>query len=175
MGEIEGTYRALQTPGTRLGAQFNTGISTLEAGQSLNSAMGAGGKSHTKGLQIRVQGLDDAQEFFELEVNHVRSFLFNNSFLIVCYVIVLRCTNTNISFPSFYYSFILLFYYYEVTLHLFNSNRTVFSVFVWFSLFVALLKNVNMLLVAGDSCHMALVFKSYIFKSVLHQRPEVTV
>ncbi|KAI7807978.1 putative FERM [Triplophysa rosa] len=68
MGEIEGTYSALQTPGTRLGAHFNTGISTLEPGQSLKTTMGAGGKSHTKGLQIRVQGLDDAQEFFELEL-----------------------------------------------------------------------------------------------------------
>uniref|UniRef100_A0A8C2GQ27 FERM, ARHGEF and pleckstrin domain-containing protein 2 n=1 Tax=Cyprinus carpio TaxID=7962 RepID=A0A8C2GQ27_CYPCA len=68
MGEIEGTYRSLQTPaGTRLGAQYNTGISTLEPGQSLSSAMGAGGKGHSRGLQIRVQGLDDAQEFYDLE------------------------------------------------------------------------------------------------------------
>ncbi|XP_060775747.1 FERM, ARHGEF and pleckstrin domain-containing protein 2 isoform X2 [Neoarius graeffei] len=64
MGEIEGTYRALQTPGTRLGSQLNPGISTLEPGQSLNTS-GAGGKG--KCLQIRVQGLDDAQEFYELE------------------------------------------------------------------------------------------------------------
>ncbi|XP_056606724.1 FERM, ARHGEF and pleckstrin domain-containing protein 2 isoform X2 [Triplophysa dalaica] len=68
MGEIEGTYSALQTPGTRLGAHFNTSVSTLEPGQSLKTTMGAGWKSHTKGLQIRVQGLDDAQEFFELEL-----------------------------------------------------------------------------------------------------------
>uniref|UniRef100_A0A672SLI7 FERM, ARHGEF and pleckstrin domain-containing protein 2 n=1 Tax=Sinocyclocheilus grahami TaxID=75366 RepID=A0A672SLI7_SINGR len=68
MGEIEGTYRSLQTPaGTRLGAQYNTGISTLEPGQSLGSAMGAGGKGHNRGLQICVQGLDDAQEFYDLE------------------------------------------------------------------------------------------------------------
>ncbi|XP_055069921.2 FERM, ARHGEF and pleckstrin domain-containing protein 2 isoform X4 [Misgurnus anguillicaudatus] len=67
MGEIGGTFRALQTPGTRLGAQYNTGISTLEPGQSLYSYMGAGGKGYSKGLQIRVQGLDGAQEFFELE------------------------------------------------------------------------------------------------------------
>lgn len=66
MGEIEGTYRALQTPGTRLGSQFHPGISTLEPGQSLNSSA-AGGKG--KCLQIRVQGLDDAQEFYELEVS----------------------------------------------------------------------------------------------------------
>lgn len=71
MGEIEGSYRSLQTPaGSRLGGQHNTGISTLEPGQSLSSAMGAGGKGHNKGLQIRVQGLDEAQEFYELEVSY---------------------------------------------------------------------------------------------------------
>ncbi|KAI5628322.1 FERM, RhoGEF and pleckstrin domain-containing protein 2 isoform X2, partial [Silurus asotus] len=64
MGEVEGTYRVLQTPGTRLGSQFNPGISTLEPGQSLNSPA-TGGKG--KCLQIRVQGLDDAQEFYEIE------------------------------------------------------------------------------------------------------------
>ncbi|XP_062413085.1 FERM, ARHGEF and pleckstrin domain-containing protein 2 isoform X4 [Sardina pilchardus] len=67
MGEIEGTYRTLQTPGTRLGAQFNAGISTLEPGQSLSTAMGSGGKVHSRGLQLRVLGLDDAQEFYDLE------------------------------------------------------------------------------------------------------------
>lgn len=66
MGEIEGSYRALQTPGTRLGSQFNPGISTLEPGQNLNSSV-TGGKG--KCLQIRVQGLDDAQEFYEVEVS----------------------------------------------------------------------------------------------------------
>ncbi|KAG9494348.1 hypothetical protein GDO78_001939 [Eleutherodactylus coqui] len=39
MGEIEGTYRVLQTPGARLGAQRTTGISTLEPGQTLNMAL----------------------------------------------------------------------------------------------------------------------------------------
>ncbi|XP_076846496.1 FERM, ARHGEF and pleckstrin domain-containing protein 2 [Brachyhypopomus gauderio] len=68
MGEVEGTYRALQTPGTRLGAQFSAGVSTLEPGQSFNTTtFGSGGKGHNKGLQIRVQGLDDAQEFYEVE------------------------------------------------------------------------------------------------------------
>ncbi|XP_039547452.1 FERM, ARHGEF and pleckstrin domain-containing protein 2 isoform X3 [Pimephales promelas] len=80
MGEIEGTYRSLQTPaGTRLGAQNNTGISTLEPGQSLSSAMGAGGKGH-KGLQIRVQGLDDVQEFYELESKADGQALFSEVF-----------------------------------------------------------------------------------------------
>ncbi|XP_051563448.1 FERM, ARHGEF and pleckstrin domain-containing protein 2-like [Myxocyprinus asiaticus] len=88
MGEIEGTYRALQTPGTRLGAQYNTGIiSTLEPGQSLSSAMGAGGKNHSKGLQIRVQGLDDAQEFYELDINWY-SIALATSRLLMC----LECT-----------------------------------------------------------------------------------
>uniref|UniRef100_A0A668A8P3 FERM, ARHGEF and pleckstrin domain-containing protein 2 n=1 Tax=Myripristis murdjan TaxID=586833 RepID=A0A668A8P3_9TELE len=67
MGEIEGSYRVLQTPGTRLGAQFNAGISTLEPGQSLSANMATGAKSHGRGLQIRVLGLDDSQEFFDIE------------------------------------------------------------------------------------------------------------
>uniref|UniRef100_A0A3B3RCG9 FERM, ARH/RhoGEF and pleckstrin domain protein 2 n=1 Tax=Paramormyrops kingsleyae TaxID=1676925 RepID=A0A3B3RCG9_9TELE len=61
MGEIEGSYRALPTPGTRLGTQTNAGISTLEQGQSLSS------KSQGKGLPLRVQGLDDVQEFYDME------------------------------------------------------------------------------------------------------------
>ncbi|XP_055799910.1 FERM, ARHGEF and pleckstrin domain-containing protein 2 isoform X3 [Salvelinus fontinalis] len=67
MGEIEGSYRAIQTPGTRLGAQFNAGISTLEPGQSLSDALGPGGRSPGRGLQLRVQSLDDSQEFYNLE------------------------------------------------------------------------------------------------------------
>ncbi|KAM9482798.1 FERM, ARHGEF and pleckstrin domain-containing protein 2 [Clarias gariepinus] len=74
MGEIEGTYRALQTPGTRLGSQFNPGISTLEPGQSLHSSV-TGSKG--KGLQIRVQGLDDVQEFYELETKADGQMLLN--------------------------------------------------------------------------------------------------
>lgn len=69
MGDIEGTYRSLQTPGTRLGAQFNAAISTLEPGQSLSTAMGSGAKGHGRGLQLRVLGLDDSQEFYDLEVS----------------------------------------------------------------------------------------------------------
>uniref|UniRef100_A0A1A7ZNE5 FERM, RhoGEF and pleckstrin domain protein 2 n=1 Tax=Nothobranchius furzeri TaxID=105023 RepID=A0A1A7ZNE5_NOTFU len=67
MGEIEGSYRVLQTPGTRLGAQFNAGISTLEPGQSLSGNMGSGSKGHGRGPHIRVQGLDDSQEFFDID------------------------------------------------------------------------------------------------------------
>lgn len=81
MGEIEGSYRVLQTPGTRLGAQFNAGISTLEPGQSLSGNMVSGSKSHGRGLQIRVQGLDDSQEFFDMDV----------SFYSLCFLHSLLC------------------------------------------------------------------------------------
>ncbi|XP_028259179.1 FERM, ARHGEF and pleckstrin domain-containing protein 2 isoform X2 [Parambassis ranga] len=67
MGDIEGSYRVLQTPGTRLGAQFNAGISTLEPGQSLSGNMVSGNRSHGRLLQIRVQGLDESQEFFDTD------------------------------------------------------------------------------------------------------------
>ncbi|XP_019936556.2 FERM, ARHGEF and pleckstrin domain-containing protein 2 isoform X2 [Paralichthys olivaceus] len=67
MGDIEGSYRALQTPGTRLGAQFNAGISTLEPGQSLSANMVTASKSHGRGPQIRVQALDESQDFFEVD------------------------------------------------------------------------------------------------------------
>lgn len=69
MGEIDGSYRVLQTPGTRLGAQFNAGISTLEPGQSLSGNMISGSRSQGGGLHIRVQGLDDSQEFFDIDVS----------------------------------------------------------------------------------------------------------
>ncbi|CAL1593213.1 unnamed protein product [Knipowitschia caucasica] len=67
MGEVEGSYRVLPTPGTRLGAQFNAGISTLEPGQSLSANMVSGNRNHGRGLQIRVQGLDETQEFFDID------------------------------------------------------------------------------------------------------------
>lgn len=71
MGEIDGSYRALQTPGTRLGAQFNAGISTLEPGQSLGGSVVGGGRCRNYGrlMQIRVQGLDESQEFFDIDVS----------------------------------------------------------------------------------------------------------
>ena len=68
MGELEGSYRVLPTAGTRLGAQYNPGISTLEPGQNLGTAMSGGKKGQGKGLHIRVQGLDEAQELYDLEV-----------------------------------------------------------------------------------------------------------
>lgn len=74
MGEIEGSYRALQTPGTRLGTKFNAGISTLEPGQSLSGNMVGGSRSHTRGKQIRVQWLDDSEEFFDVNVSFIHAF-----------------------------------------------------------------------------------------------------
>lgn len=76
MGEIEGSYRVLQTPGTRLGAQFNAGISTLEPGQSLAGNMISGNRNFGKTLQIRVHGLDDSQEFFDIDVSFFQAFYF---------------------------------------------------------------------------------------------------
>ncbi|KAL4630702.1 FERM, RhoGEF and pleckstrin domain-containing protein 2-like isoform X1 [Arapaima gigas] len=67
MEDIGSSYRFLQNPGARLGSQFSAGISTLEQGQSLSAAMGGGRKAQEKELQIRVQGLDDTQEFYDVE------------------------------------------------------------------------------------------------------------
>ncbi|KAM6963101.1 FERM, ARHGEF and pleckstrin domain-containing protein 2 [Aplochiton taeniatus] len=80
MGDIEGSYRAMQTPGTRLGAQFNAGISTLEPGQSLSAAMASGGKSQGRGLQMRVLGLDDSQEFYDMEAKAIGQTLLSEVF-----------------------------------------------------------------------------------------------
>ncbi|KAM7388708.1 hypothetical protein PAMP_024866 [Pampus punctatissimus] len=81
MGDIEGSYRVLQTPGTRLGAQFNAGISTLEPGQSLSDNMASGSRSHGRGLQIRVQGLDETQEFFDVDPKAFGQALLSEVFL----------------------------------------------------------------------------------------------
>jgi FERM/RhoGEF/pleckstrin domain protein 2 len=62
MGEIEGTYRVLQTAGTRLGAQTVVGVSTLELGQTLSPRM------QEKHLHIRVKLLDNTVETFDIEV-----------------------------------------------------------------------------------------------------------
>ncbi|TEA31683.1 hypothetical protein DBR06_SOUSAS22610014 [Sousa chinensis] len=63
MGELEGTYRVLQTPGTRLGAQTPAGVSTLEPGQG-PSAAAAWPAARTP---IRVQLLDSSVEVFDVE------------------------------------------------------------------------------------------------------------
>ncbi|XP_075385885.1 FERM, ARHGEF and pleckstrin domain-containing protein 2 isoform X3 [Tenrec ecaudatus] len=68
MGEIEGTYRVLQTPGTRLGAQSPTGVSTLEPGQGLLAAMARNPtRAQEKHLQVRVKLLDGTVETFDIE------------------------------------------------------------------------------------------------------------
>ncbi|XP_053316398.1 FERM, ARHGEF and pleckstrin domain-containing protein 2 [Spea bombifrons] len=59
MEETEGTYRVLQTPGARLGTQRNAGISTLEPGQNLNTALSSSPpKSSNHDMQSYVQLLD---------------------------------------------------------------------------------------------------------------------
>ncbi|XP_040285868.1 FERM, ARHGEF and pleckstrin domain-containing protein 2 [Bufo bufo] len=58
MGEIEGTYRVLQTPGARLGTQRTTGISTLEPGQTLSTALSSPTKAKNLDLCSSVLLLD---------------------------------------------------------------------------------------------------------------------
>ncbi|XP_077205155.1 FERM, ARHGEF and pleckstrin domain-containing protein 2 isoform X2 [Paroedura picta] len=68
MGEIEGTYRVLQTPGSRLGVQKNTGVSTLEPGQNFSTAItSAPPKSHDRSTQIKIKLLDNTMEVFDIE------------------------------------------------------------------------------------------------------------
>ncbi|XP_044288601.1 FERM, ARHGEF and pleckstrin domain-containing protein 2 isoform X6 [Varanus komodoensis] len=68
MGEIEGTYRVLQTPGSRLGVQKNSGVSTLEPGQNLSSAIAsAPAKTHERSLQIKIKLLDNTVEVLDIE------------------------------------------------------------------------------------------------------------
>lgn len=81
MGDMEGSYRVLQTPAIRLGGQFNAGISTLEPGQSLSGNMVSGSKSHGRGIQIRVQGLDDSQEFFDIDPKAIGQALLSEVYL----------------------------------------------------------------------------------------------
>ncbi|XP_077573286.1 FERM, ARHGEF and pleckstrin domain-containing protein 2 isoform X2 [Stigmatopora nigra] len=82
MGEMEGSYRVLQTPGTRLGAQFNAGISTLEPGQALSTnVVVVPAKTPGRGLQVRVQGLDESLEFFDLDPRAFGQDLLSEVFL----------------------------------------------------------------------------------------------
>uniref|UniRef100_A0A8V0ZMQ1 FERM, ARHGEF and pleckstrin domain-containing protein 2 n=1 Tax=Gallus gallus TaxID=9031 RepID=A0A8V0ZMQ1_CHICK len=68
MGEIEGTYRVLQTPGSRLGVQKNSGVSTLEPGQNLSTAMALSpAKTHERDLQIKIKMLDNTVEVLDIE------------------------------------------------------------------------------------------------------------
>ncbi|XP_074988415.1 FERM, ARHGEF and pleckstrin domain-containing protein 2 isoform X6 [Caretta caretta] len=68
MGEIEGTYRILQTPGSRLGVQKNTGVSTLEPAQNLSTAMAmTPAKMHERDLPIKIKLLDNTVEVLDVE------------------------------------------------------------------------------------------------------------
>uniref|UniRef100_A0A8C2SZ82 FERM, ARHGEF and pleckstrin domain-containing protein 2 n=1 Tax=Coturnix japonica TaxID=93934 RepID=A0A8C2SZ82_COTJA len=69
MGEIEGTYRVLQTPGSRLGVQKNSGVSTLEPGQNLSTAMASSpAKTHERDLQVKIKMLDNTVEVLDIEL-----------------------------------------------------------------------------------------------------------
>ncbi|NXX95829.1 FARP2 protein, partial [Centropus bengalensis] len=66
MGEIEGTYRVLQTPGSRLGIQKGAGVSTLEPGQNLSTAMASSpAKAHD--LPVKIRMLDNTVEVLDIE------------------------------------------------------------------------------------------------------------
>uniref|UniRef100_A0A8C5X153 FERM, ARHGEF and pleckstrin domain-containing protein 2 n=1 Tax=Malurus cyaneus samueli TaxID=2593467 RepID=A0A8C5X153_9PASS len=68
MGEIEGTYRVLQTPGSRLGVQKTSGVSTLEPGQNLLTAMASSpAKAHERDLPIKIKMLDNTVEVLDIE------------------------------------------------------------------------------------------------------------
>ncbi|EMP28635.1 FERM, RhoGEF and pleckstrin domain-containing protein 2, partial [Chelonia mydas] len=68
MGEIEGTYRILQTPGSRLGVQKNTGVSTLEPEQNLSTAMAmTPAKMPERDLPIKIKLLDNTVEVLDVE------------------------------------------------------------------------------------------------------------
>ncbi|KAM4769756.1 FERM, ARHGEF and pleckstrin domain-containing protein 2 isoform 6-T7 [Cyanocitta cristata] len=68
MGEIEGTYRILQTPGSRLGAQKTSGVSTLEPGQNLLTAMASSpAKAHERDLPVKIRMLDNTVEVLDIE------------------------------------------------------------------------------------------------------------
>uniref|UniRef100_A0A8D2CTS0 FERM, ARHGEF and pleckstrin domain-containing protein 2 n=1 Tax=Sciurus vulgaris TaxID=55149 RepID=A0A8D2CTS0_SCIVU len=61
MGEIEGTYRVLQTAGIRLSTQTPVGVSTLEPGQTRPPGM------QEKHLYVRVKLLDNTVDVFGIE------------------------------------------------------------------------------------------------------------
>ncbi|XP_040087963.1 FERM, ARHGEF and pleckstrin domain-containing protein 2 [Oryx dammah] len=63
MGELEGAYRVLQTPGARLGTAAPAGVSTLEPGQGPP----AGAARPAARTHLHVQLLDDSVELFDVE------------------------------------------------------------------------------------------------------------
>lgn len=85
MGELEGTYRVLQTPGARLGAERSTGISTLEPGQNLNTALSySPAKNNNQNLCSSILLLDGTELPVEIGV---------------CYGMVLKRINLKYSLP----------------------------------------------------------------------------
>uniref|UniRef100_A0A672V508 FERM, ARHGEF and pleckstrin domain-containing protein 2 n=1 Tax=Strigops habroptila TaxID=2489341 RepID=A0A672V508_STRHB len=73
MGEIEGTYRVLQTPGSRLGVQKTMGVSTLEPGQNLSTAMASlPAKTQERDLPIKIKMLDNTVEVLDIETTMLR-------------------------------------------------------------------------------------------------------
>uniref|UniRef100_A0A4W3IKM1 FERM, ARH/RhoGEF and pleckstrin domain protein 2 n=1 Tax=Callorhinchus milii TaxID=7868 RepID=A0A4W3IKM1_CALMI len=80
--EVEGTYRLLQTPGARLGAQTIPGVSTLEPQQSLSSALAvASPKLRGRRIQLTLRLLDNTEEQFEVEQKAYGESLMNEVFL----------------------------------------------------------------------------------------------
>ncbi|XP_078521817.1 FERM, ARHGEF and pleckstrin domain-containing protein 2 [Lissotriton helveticus] len=67
MGEIEGTYRVLQTPGSRLGPQKSSGISTLEPGQTLWTTSSSVPVKNGD-LELKVKLLDETMEAVNVEL-----------------------------------------------------------------------------------------------------------
>ncbi|KFQ95231.1 FERM, RhoGEF and pleckstrin domain-containing protein 2, partial [Nipponia nippon] len=59
------------TPGSRLGVQKTTGVSTLEPGQNLSTAMASSpAKTHERDLPIKIQMLDNTVEVLDIESKH---------------------------------------------------------------------------------------------------------
>ncbi|KFP06295.1 FERM, RhoGEF and pleckstrin domain-containing protein 2, partial [Calypte anna] len=59
------------TPGSRLGAQKTTGVSTLEPGQNLSTAMASGAaKTQERDLPIKIKMLDNTVEVLDIESKH---------------------------------------------------------------------------------------------------------
>ncbi|XP_029470817.1 FERM, ARHGEF and pleckstrin domain-containing protein 2 [Rhinatrema bivittatum] len=78
MGELEGTYRALPTPGSRLGDQKHDGISTLETGQNLFAPLSsAPARMQSRDLKLTVKLLDDTMAVLDLETKCYGHVLLN--------------------------------------------------------------------------------------------------
>uniref|UniRef100_A0A8B9CQL8 FERM, ARHGEF and pleckstrin domain-containing protein 2 n=5 Tax=Neognathae TaxID=8825 RepID=A0A8B9CQL8_9AVES len=138
MGEIEGTYRVLQTPGSRLGAQKSAGVSTLEPGQNLSTAMSSSpAKMHEKDLQVKIKMLDNTVEVLDIEalltevykhLNLNESDYFGIEFQNIQSYWLLKCQKYA---RFFFFFFFFLFKYCSIVLKFFPMSRLYFL----FSLF----------------------------------------